>query len=209
MESNSFPSHCHISDMTAVVIWTTFCYLCNFFFCSLTSMNGITVKLFFSSNIDFEWKCLHEMSPRFMASLPDMEYYSIHKIIISVDGKYSLLFPISHTIPSNLWYKRCLSRQWNCWSLRCRWSSTCQHCSKYIFILDLTPGFNGLDKDNCKTRWETFKFGDLVHRILEIWRQCLCATRVLLPAILLFWITCKSTKICSLFSLFLQQRSVR
>ena len=26
----------------------------------------------------------------------------------------------------------------------------------YIFILNLTPDFNGLDKDNCKMRWETF-----------------------------------------------------
>ena len=25
-----------------------------------------------------------------------------------------------------------------------------------IFILDLIPGFNGLGKDNCKTRRETF-----------------------------------------------------
>ena len=31
-------------------------------------------------------------------------------------------------------------------------STACQHCSNYIFILDLTPGFNGLGKDNCKTR---------------------------------------------------------
>ena len=31
-------------------------------------------------------------------------------------------------------------------------------CSNYIFILDLTPGFNRLGKYNCKTRWETFKF---------------------------------------------------
>ena len=40
----------------------------------------------------------------------------------------------------------------------------------YIFILDLTPGFIGLKKDNCKTRRETFKFGDLVRLILEILR---------------------------------------
>ena len=40
----------------------------------------------------------------------------------------------------------------------------------YIFILDLTPDFNGLGKDNCKARWETFKFCDLVHLILEIWQ---------------------------------------
>ena len=39
----------------------------------------------------------------------------------------------------------------NCWSLRCRWSIACRRCSNYIFIIDLTPGFNGLGKDNCKT----------------------------------------------------------
>ena len=40
--------------------------------------------------------------------------------------------------------------------------------SNYIFILDLTTGFIGLDKDNCTTRRETSKFGDLVRLILEI-----------------------------------------
>ena len=40
----------------------------------------------------------------------------------------------------------------------------------YIFILDLKPGFNGLGKDSCKTRRKTFKFGDLMWLILEIWR---------------------------------------
>ena len=29
-------------------------------------------------------------------------------------------------------------------------------CSNYIFIHDLTPGFNELGKDNCKTRRKTF-----------------------------------------------------
>ena len=38
-----------------------------------------------------------------------------------------------------------------------------------VVILDLTPGFIGLGKDNCKTR-ETFKFGDLVRLILKILR---------------------------------------
>ena len=37
-------------------------------------------------------------------------------------------------------------------------------------ILDLTPGFIGLGKDNCATRRETFKFGDLVRLIFEILR---------------------------------------
>ena len=51
-----------------------------------------------------------------------------------------------------------LCRQWNCWSLRCSWSIACRRCSNYLFILDLIPGFNGLGKDNCKTRRESFKY---------------------------------------------------
>ena len=35
-------------------------------------------------------------------------------------------------------------------------SYTCRRCSNYIFILDLTPGFIGLSKDNCKTEREYF-----------------------------------------------------
>ena len=42
--------------------------------------------------------------------------------------------------------------------------------SNYMLIPDLTPGINGLDKDNCKTMRETFKLGDFVRLILEIWR---------------------------------------
>ena len=44
----------------------------------------------------------------------------------------------------------------------------CQHCSNYIFILNLTPGFNGLAEGNCKTRWQSLKFSDLVLLTLEI-----------------------------------------
>ena len=45
-----------------------------------------------------------------------------------------------------------------------------RRCSNYIFILNLTTGFNGLGKDHCKGRQETFKFGDLVRLILEVLR---------------------------------------
>ena len=45
----------------------------------------------------------------------------------------------------------------------------CRRCSNYIFILNLTPGFNGLGKDNCKTRQETFMFWDWMGLILENW----------------------------------------
>ena len=76
---------------------------------------------------------------------------------------------ISYRQVSN--YKMHLSRQWNCWSLRCSWSIACWRCSNYIFILDLTPGFNGLGKDDYMTRWESFKFWDLVRLILEILRH--------------------------------------
>ena len=43
-------------------------------------------------------------------------------------------------------------------SLRCSWSISSRHCSSYIFVLDLTPGFNGLGKNICKTRRGSFKF---------------------------------------------------
>ena len=43
----------------------------------------------------------------------------------------------------------------------------------YMFILDLTPGFTRLGKDNCKARRETFKFGDVVRLTLEILRYFL------------------------------------
>ena len=76
---------------------------------------------------------------------------------------------VSGDILSTIWYKWHPTRQLNCWSLRRSWSTTCRHCSNYIFILDLTPGFNGLGKDNCMTRQETFKLWDLVFLILEVW----------------------------------------
>ena len=52
------------------------------------------------------------------------------------------------------------------WSLRCSWSIACRRGSNYIFILNLTPGFNRLGKDNYKMRQKTFKFWDLVQLIL-------------------------------------------
>ena len=61
-------------------------------------------------------------------------------------------------IPPNLQYKLHLSRLQTCWSLRCSQSITWQCCFSYILIPGLTPGFNGLGKDNCKVRQETFKF---------------------------------------------------
>ena len=72
---------------------------------------------------------------------------------------------------SYLWYKTPCRRE-NCWSLRCSWSSACRRSSNYVIIPDLTPGFNGLSKGNCKMRWETFKLWDLECLILEVW-QCI------------------------------------
>ena len=49
-------------------------------------------------------------------------------------------------------------------------SIACWRCSNYIFILNSTPDFDGLGKDTCKTRCETFKFWDSVHLIVEVWQ---------------------------------------
>ena len=73
-------------------------------------------------------------------------------------------------MPSNLQYKLHLSSQYYCWSFRCSWSIAGRRCSNYIFILDLTPGFSGLGKDNCKPRRESFKIWDLVELKLEVLR---------------------------------------
>ena len=45
--------------------------------------------------------------------------------------------------------------------------------SNYIFILDLTHGFNIMNKGNCKARRDAFKFLDLVRLILKILRYIL------------------------------------
>ena len=37
-------------------------------------------------------------------------------------------------------------------------------------VVGASRGFNGLDKDNCKTTWDTFKFWDLVRLKLEVLR---------------------------------------
>ena len=50
----------------------------------------------------------------------------------------------------------------NLLSLRCSWSIACRRCSSYIFNSDLTPDFNGLSKDKCRTRRESFKSWDWV-----------------------------------------------
>ena len=77
-------------------------------------------------------------------------------------SKYDVYCQISNLSPT-------FCRQLNCWSLRCSWSNAYWRCSNYVFMLDLTPGFNGLGKDNCKTRREAIKFSDLVQLILEVW----------------------------------------
>ena len=47
---------------------------------------------------------------------------------------------------------------------------TYRRYSNYIFILNWTPGSNGLAKGNGKTRQQSLKFADLVRLILEILR---------------------------------------
>ena len=97
---------------------------------------------------------------------------NVPRIIENRDSlkKFMLRCSNSYHYESNLSYKANLSKQCNCWSLRCSWSIACQRCSNYIFITDLTPGFNGLDKENCKTGRETFKLLYLVRLIPDVWR---------------------------------------
>ena len=49
-------------------------------------------------------------------------------------------------------------------------TTVCRCCSNYIFIIDLTPDFRGLDNDNCKSTRKSVQFCDFVQLILEILR---------------------------------------
>ena len=80
-------------------------------------------------------------------------------------------------------YKSHLSKQGSCLSLGCSLSTTCRRCFNYIFILNLTPGFNWLKKDYCKTRR---KFRDLVRFMLNILRQLSFAGITLLNIVVEF-----------------------
>ena len=66
--------------------------------------------------------------------------------------------------------------------IKCRRKAS-RRCSSYIFIFDLTPGFNGLGKHNSHTTRVTFRFWDLggalyqrfdgrfqVHRKADLWQ---------------------------------------
>ena len=70
----------------------------------------------------------------------------------------------------------------------------CRRCSNYIFILDLTLGFIGWGKDNCKLRREAFTFGELVRLILESSRHVShdpsCASHIIQPALSLLHNVC-------------------
>ena len=119
--------------------------------------------------------CGEKIQGRRDLNLKVLEYLEVNAIVcveeccLVVENLFNhLLITRDLDIPSDLLYKSHLSRQLNCWSLRCSWSIACRRCSNCIFILDLTPGFNGLGKDNCKTRQESFTFADLVHLILDI-----------------------------------------
>ena len=100
-------------------------------------------------------------------TVSQQEIYLLYSIYWMKSSQYKL--------PSSLLYKVHFSRQLNCWSLRCSWSIACRRCSNYIFILNLTPDFNGLDKDNYKMGRETFQFWYLVRLILETLRYILMA----------------------------------
>ena len=101
----------------------------------------------------------------------------IHRLRDATECYFCLIFSFSNGFHSTLctviFIKRSLnSCLWYCFHfvklVRCNWSIDCRRNSNYIFILDLTPGFDVLGKDNCKII--TFKFLNLVWLILEIWR---------------------------------------
>ena len=71
---------------------------------------------------------------------------------------------------SNLQYKPHLSRQYTCWSVRFNCDNACRCRSKYIFILDSMPCFNGLGKTTAKRDARHLEFGICcVFLLADLW----------------------------------------
>ena len=124
------------------------------------------------------WKCQKSLSSIILRSFIPLVFISnfiTSAPKIKKKGKKYCYTCISCSYPIDIatishWtsYKMLLSIQYNCWSLRCSCSIACWRCSNYIFILDLTPGCNGLGRGNWKSRWGSFKFWNLVPLISRI-----------------------------------------
>ena len=87
--------------------------------------------------------------------IPSFLYVSLH-MYLSIICNYHQVSNIWRTLVGN-------------YIVRCGWSISFRRCSNYI-ILDSTHCLKGLGKADFKTRWESFKFYDLVRIILEFWR---------------------------------------
>ena len=111
---------------------------------------------------------------RFILNFCLLQIFNILVIIIHVQPMRSY----HHHQTSNISHTN--GRQYTRWSLRCIWSSTCPRCSKFIFMLDSTPDFNGSGKDNCKMSQESFKFKDLEQFVLSF-------TVVIMECLSLIW----------------------
>ena len=80
------------------------------------------------------------------------------------------LLVISYELLLNLWLSRTLVSN-KLFITQCSWSTACRCYSEYIFIPDVTPGFNGLGTDNYKTWRNTSTLWDSVRLKLRGWRR--------------------------------------
>ena len=153
--------------------------MCHIIYLSLSLVNSKDKIIYSNYQLPFQhWQFLHQVqrysNPAQWFTHPlGVNHTKLSNMLTTSIAKTVFACNIWKYIPHS-WYRQVsnirphLSRQLNCWSLRCSWSIACRRCSNYIFILDLTPDFKGLAKDDFKTRWESFKFWDLVLLILEI-----------------------------------------
>ena len=163
------------------------------------NVQQICQKFLMNSKYIFHIYMRHSRAIRPMIHVDGVEWFSLHHGIsiscshhkcqllnpigmmdrIFKKGGKSLAMELQITFITSVKWIYIEKDQLNCWPLRCSRSQSiaCRRCSKYIFILDLTPGSNELGKGKCKTRRGWFKFWDLVHLILVIcWLDWICLT---------------------------------
>ena len=111
----------------------------NFIACwGTTYFRGFTVFVQQSLDLNCIWKIVRYFPVDILCTNVVKPWHTVPCGVINCQPFYGVSmwsWQLKFDLPSSLYYKMHLSRQWHWWSLRCSWSIACRCCSNYIFIL--------------------------------------------------------------------------
>ena len=160
------------------------CYKGSVYLATSSSQLVRCLRILGNSSSYFHWNCIgnrlvkHQITPPpHTNAQPDTSFHTNLILVSTVDSHLNLIYEREK---NNASIKTVVSKARPCGDTYRQVSNirrtlvgnkivdhSDRRCSNYIFILNLTPGFNGLGKDKYKVRREAFKFWDLVRLILE------------------------------------------